>query len=318
MRRTAIALALLLTPALARGAAAQTLSISTTPSGSFTNSAGAAMAKVISEKTKLRAIIQAQQQQGHIPVNAGSADFGMANSFDLTFYLTGTGEYEGQGPKKNIRMIGSLLPYRVAIHIRADSPMKSLADLKGKRVGGGFNAQKTIGRIWEAHLANAGLTYKDVTPVLAPNVGAAANDFTAGKSDAFFFAIGSAAVKQAAVTVGGLRVLSIDAAPEAVKRIQDHLPGTYVTEVQPSPQFDGITAPTKLVSFDMVFFTQPGMAEQTVYEITKVLHQSKAELSATFPAFNLFNPATMAKPVKDAEFHPGAIRYYREAGLMPK
>jgi hypothetical protein len=318
MKRSVWLLALLLAPVLACGAAAQTLSISTTPSGSFTNSAGAAMAKVISEKTKLRAIIQAQQQQGHIPVNAGSADFGMANGFDLTFYLTGTGEYEGQGPKKNIRMIGSLLPYRVAIHVRADSPMKTLADLKGKRIGGGFNAQKTIGRIIEAHLANVGLSYKDVVPVLTPNVGSAAADFTAGKSDAFFFATGSAAVKQAAVTVGGLRVLPIDASPEAVKRMQEILPGSYIVEVQPAPQLDGITAPTKLVAFDMVFFTQPGMAEPVVYEVTKVLHQSKAELAATFPAFNLFNPANMAKPVKDAEFHPGAIRYYREAGLMPK
>lgn len=318
MRRSIWLLALLLGPAMAFGAAAQTVSISTTPSGSFTNSAGAAMAKVISEKTKLRAIIQAQQQQGHVPVNTGSADFGMSNSFDLTFYLTGTGEYEGQGMKQNIRVIGALLPYRVAIHARGDSPIKSLADLKGKRIGAGFNAQKTIGRIWEAHLANAGLTYKDVTPVLTPNVGGAAADFTAGKSDAFFFAIGSAAVKQAAVTVGGLRVLPIDASPDAVKRIQDHLPGIYVTEVAPSPQYDGITTPTKLVAFDMVFFTQPGMAEQTVYEVTKALHQSKAELAATFPAFNLFDPAAMAKPVKDAEFHPGAVRYYREAGLMPK
>src|SRR5215210_37390 len=86
--------------ALAIPAHAQTISIVSTPSGSYTNSAGAAMAKVIGEKAKMRAILQAQSQQGMIPVEAGVAEFGMGNAFDMTFYATGTGEYEGQGAKE--------------------------------------------------------------------------------------------------------------------------------------------------------------------------------------------------------------------------
>src|SRR5262245_9359899 len=151
-----LATALVLTPLLVGAAAAQTVSIVTTPSGSFTNSAGAAMAKVIGEKTKVRAILQAQAQAGMFPVEAGIAEFDMSNSFDTTFYVTGTAEYEGQGAHKNLRNVGSLLPYQVALHVRADSDIKSIADLKGKRVAAGFNAQKTIGRIIEAHLATAG------------------------------------------------------------------------------------------------------------------------------------------------------------------
>lgn len=318
MRLLAVVAGLLLAPLAALPVHAQAISISTTPSGSFTNSAGAAMAKVIGDKTKLRAIIQAQAQQGHVPVAGGSADFGMSNSFDLTFYVTGTGEYQGQPPNKNIRMIGSLIPYRVAIHVRADSPIKTLADLKGRRVPGGFNAQKTIRRITEAHLANAGLSYKDVSEILAPNVARAAEDFTAGKVDAFFFATGSAAVKQASASVGGLRVLPIDASPTAVERVQAVLPGAYMIEVKPSPQLDGITAPTQLVAFDMVFFTQPSMSEDVAYQVTKALYENKAGLAATFAAFNLFDPGKMAKTVKDVPFHPGAIKFYREVGLLPK
>src|SRR5512134_1927653 len=109
---------------IALPATAQTVSIVSTPSGSYTNSAGAAMAKVISEKTKLRAILQAQSQQGMVPVEAGNNEFGMGNSFDMTFYATGTGEYEGQGRKNKIRIAATLIPYRVAFHVRADSDMK--------------------------------------------------------------------------------------------------------------------------------------------------------------------------------------------------
>jgi hypothetical protein len=55
-----------------------------------------------------------------------------------------------------------------------------------------------------------------------------------------------------------------------------------------------------------------------VYEATKTLHQNKAALAATFGAFNMLVPDRLAKPVKDVEFHPGALKYYQEAGLAPK
>ena len=304
--------------ALNAGATAQTVSISTTPSGSFTNSAGTAMAKVISEKTPIRAVTAAQAQQGHVPVNSGGAEFGMSNSFDATFFVTGTGDYQGQGEHKNLRLVASLIPYRVAMHVRADSDIKSLPDLKGKRLSSGFNAQKTIKRIIEAHLANAGLSYKDVTEVLTPNVSRSAQDFGAGKTDALFFALGSAAVKQASATVGGLRVLPIDSSPQGIDRMQEILPGSYVIEVKPSPSIDGLTAPTKVVAFDMVFFANVKVADDVVYQVTKALHENKDELVKTFRPFNLLDPGKMAKPVKNLTFHPGALKYYREIGLSPK
>ena len=227
---------------LAGTASAQVVSVVTTPTGSYTNSAGVAMAKVIGEKAKIHAVVQAQALSGMYAVQAGNAEFGMGNAFDTAFFVTGTGEYEGKGPQKNLRQVAAVLPYRVAMFVRADSNIKSLADLKGKRVSAGFDAQKTIGRIIAAHLANAGLSYNDVQKVLTPNVKRAADDFTAGKTDVLFFALGSAAVKQAAATVGGLRVLPIDHSPAAVARMEKVLPGSYVTLVKPRPGLDGITA----------------------------------------------------------------------------
>jgi uncharacterized protein len=303
---------------IAGPAHAQAISIVSTPSGSYTNSAGAAMAKVISEKTKMRAVLQAQSQQGMIPVEAGVAEFGMGNAFDMTFYATGTGEYEGQGPKKKVRIAASLIPYRVAMHVRADSDIKTIADVKGKRIAGGFNAQKTIVRITEALLATAGLSYKDMVEVLAPNVSRAAEDFTAGKTDVLFFALGSAAVKQAAATLGGVRVLPTDDSPDAVTRMQSVLPGSYVVDVAPAAGLDGITQPTKVLAFDMVLCTNIEVPERVVYDVTKALYENKAALTASFAAFNLLVPERMAKPVQDVEFHPGALNYYREIGIAPK
>jgi TRAP-type uncharacterized transport system substrate-binding protein len=111
-------------------------------------------------------------------------------------------------------------------------------------------------------------------------------------------------------------VLPIDTSPAALERTQEFMPGSYVTEVKPSPRLEGFTEPTRLIAFDMTFFCQPSLGEDVVYQVTKALHQNKKALAATFGAFNLFDPKEMAKPVKSVPFHPGAVRYYKEAGLL--
>jgi TRAP transporter TAXI family solute receptor len=308
--------AFLAAPFLACAAQAQTVGIVTTPAGSFSNSAGQAIAKALVDKAKLRAIVQAQATTGFEEVESGAADFNVSNSFDATFFATGTGDYEGQGKRPAMRYVGALIPYRVALHVRADSGIKTIADLKGKRVSSDFNAQKTIARIIEAHLANAGLTYKDVVKVPAPNVVREAEDFMSGKIDVLFFALGSAAIKQANASVGGLRVLEVDTSPAAMKRTEALLPGAYVMQVAPSPAIEGITKPTHLIAFDMTLITNSKVSDDVAYRVAKALHDNKPDLVATFPPFALFQPQNMAKPLLGVPFHPGAIKYYKEIGLM--
>src|SRR3954463_15026381 len=303
---------------LATPAGAQTVSIVTTPAGSYTNAAGSAIAKVLIDRGGLRAVVQAQAALALIAVAGGVAEFGMSNNFDTKFYANGTGDYEDQPPKRNIRNAASLMPYKVAMHVRADSNIKTLADLKGKRVSSGFNAQKTIGRIIEAHLANAGMSYKDVVGVPTPNVSRSLEDFESGKVDVLFFALGSAATKQASASVGGLRVLPIDDSEAAIKRMQDILPGSYMSVVNPAPEFDGISAPTKIITFDMVLSTAAEVPEAVVYKAVKALYEGKKDLAATFAPFNDYDPAAIAKPVVAVSYHPGAIKFFQEAGVQPK
>lgn len=295
---------------------AQNVSIITTPVGSFSNSAGSAMAKVLVEKAGMRAVVQAQASTGFEETVSGTADFNVSNSFDATFFASGTGDYQSRGPHGNLRAVGSLIPYRVAMHVRNDSPVQRIADLKGKRLSSGFNAQKTIHRIIEAHLANAGLSYKDVEQVPAPNVVRQVDDFISGKTDAFFFALGSAAIKQANAAVGGVRVLPVDTSAAAMKRVAALLPGAYTIEVKPAPNIEGVTKPTPLIAFDMVMVVRAELGDDVVYKVAKALHDNKADLQATFPPFALFDPAKMAKPVQGVPFHPGALKYFKEAGLI--
>ena len=143
LRMTAVVVAALL---IAAPASAQTVSIVTTPPGSYTNSVGAAVAKAIFDKARLRAVVQPQATIGFDEVEVGGAEFNVSDALNSAFFATGSGEYEGRGAKPKLRLVGALLPFRVAMHVRADSFIRTMADVKGKRVSSGFVAQKTVAR----------------------------------------------------------------------------------------------------------------------------------------------------------------------------
>ena len=74
-------------------AGAQSLTVTTTASGSLTHSLGSAVAKVVTETTDTRLIVQPQGGNALNPLNNRTAEFGFSNTYDVVFYVTGKGEY---------------------------------------------------------------------------------------------------------------------------------------------------------------------------------------------------------------------------------
>lgn len=295
----------------------QTIGIGTTSPGSFTHSSGSAIAKVVSLKTDLKARVQPMGGTATRSVASGDVQFGLSNSFDTTFFVNGTGDYAGRGAKKNVRVAAVMTPLRVGLFVRKGSSVTSIKALKGKNLSSGFTAQKTIGRIIRAHLANAGLTYDDVRKVPAPNVVRAADDFGTSKTDALFFALGSAKILQVSARVGGVRALPIDPSPAAVARVRKILPGAYAMKVKPSKRLHGVAAPMDIVAFDFLFNTATEVPNEVVYKVVKAIHGNKKMLFSSFKGLGLFNPKRMTKKFAGLEFHAGAIKFYREAGQWP-
>lgn len=317
MKRFSIAVLAAAAGLLTCAAQAQTLSIVTTPAGSFTNSVGNAVAKVIVEHAGLRATVSPQQSHGQEAVHDGSAELSLATISDVQMYVTGTVDWEGKGPKKNIRLISRMVPITTAFYVKLDSSIKSLNDLKGKRISVGYGAQKAVHRVVLAQLATVGLTEKDVRGVPARNIVQAADDFAANKTDAFVFALGSGKVKQVAVSVGGIRALAVPSDPAAVKAMRKYVPGSYPIVVKPNPNLDGVTVPTSVMAYDVVLFTRANIPEDTIYKITKAVHDNKKDMAAVFGALNGFQPDEMSKDYDDLTYHPGAIKFYKEKALWP-
>jgi TRAP transporter TAXI family solute receptor len=196
--------------------------------------------------------------------------------------------------------------------VRKDSSIKTIADLKGKRVPSGW-AQQT-GNLPHsiAVLATGGLTYKDVVQVPAVNVVRAADDFKSGKLDVFFFAVGAPKVAEVAASVGGVRYLEFPA--DAEKKMKNVRQDYYLSTANPAPHIAGIEKPTQVQTIDVVIGTGAHVADDVVYEFVKAVHRNKKALVEGHPNFNAFDPGQAGKPQPSLPHHPGALKYFREAG----
>src|ERR1700730_11213679 len=153
LRRALLALAAL---GFSSGAHAQTYGIATMQPGTLNHTTGSAIARVLKEKAGINMLVQATAGESVLLplVHSGDADLGNANSSEVVEAYEVSAR---AGKQDKLRMIGAIHPLRVAFFVRKDSDIKSVADLKGKRVPLGFSAMGTINAIVRAKLANGGL-----------------------------------------------------------------------------------------------------------------------------------------------------------------
>ncbi len=302
---------------LAAGAAqAQTAGIATSNPGSLFHNIGSAIAKAANDAGMNVTIQPATSPNQYLfAVNAGDIEFGVGNLQEFNYALEGKGWFDGQ-PNPDLRVVAMIMPLREAIFVRADSDIMTIADLAGQPMVDGYTAQNTILPQLDAIYATAGLTRDDMVPVQVPSVVAGADAFIAGESVGFIFAHGAGKVREADAAVGGLRALPIENTPENEAAIKEHWPVGYLTQMAPSPASPGVLEEGWFVAYPQIVFTNAGVPDELVYELAKVIHDSKESLAATFPPFNAFNPdEDMVGDTAPGEYHPGAIEYFQETGL---
>ena len=304
---------------LAAGAQAQVLGFGSAPQGSIGYNMSSAIARTIAEAEGIQSRVQPYSGSSAVLplVNSGELDLTVCNVLEMQEAANGEGPYAGR-KQANLRVLGVIFPLYSSIFVRKDSPIKTISDLKGKRIPYGFSAQLTLNRIVDAILATGGLSgNKDIIPVLVPNVVRGADDFAEGKTDGGFFAIGAAKVAEVHKSVGGIRYLPVSDDPAAVRAMQGIMAYAYVTTVNPSPAFVGLDGPTKLMAYDYLVAVGAHVKDDVVYKIAKAMYENKPKLVESLRAFNGFNPDDMHKSVP-ASFHPGSEKYYKEKGIGAK
>jgi uncharacterized protein len=308
-RPAAVAIAALAMLLFANGVGvAQTYGFATMQPGTLSHTSATAVAKVLKEKGGMNVVVQPTAGESVlIPlVSRGEAEFGIANIFEVE---------AAKKTNADMRLIGSLHSLRGAFWVRKDTSMKTMADLKGKRVGMGYSAMRTIDPMIKAILATGGLTEKDVTPVLIPNVIRGADDFTSGAADMFFFAFGAPKVREVDATVGGIRALEIpESGMAAAKKL---LPEGYLTQAVPNGFFIGVDHPMGVYTWDNMIFTNAKVPDDVIYKAIETMEKNKADLVAVQPALREFSAANLYKKY-DIPYHPGALKYFKDHNIEAK
>ncbi|KGD96414.1 TAXI family TRAP transporter solute-binding subunit [Rhizobium sp. YS-1r] len=296
-------------------ASAQTVGIATSNPGSIFHNIGTAVAKAANDAGLNTTIQPATSPNQYMPlVNQNDVEFGVGNLEEFNNALKGEAWFQGS-VNENLRVVGLIMPIREAIFVKASSDIKTTADLKGKPMVDGYTAQQTILPQLDAIYATVGLSRKDMQPVQVPSVVAGADAFIAGQSVGFIFAHGAGKVREADAAVGGIRALTIPDTEEAKAAIRQHWKSGYVVKMEPGPANPGVLEPGTFIAYPQLVFTNAAVSEDIVYKMTKVLYDSKASMQAAFPPFAEFDPKAMVGETAPGEYHPGAIKFYKEADL---
>jgi TRAP transporter TAXI family solute receptor len=315
MMRTTLVLCTALSAAVAQ---AQVLGFGSAPQGSIGYNMSSAIARVMSESAQIQSRVQPYSGSSAVLplVNSGELDLAVCNVLEIDEATKGEGPYQGR-KQSNLRVLGVIFPLYSSIFVRKDSPIRTLSELKGKRLPYGYSAQVTLERIVDAIIATGGLTRKDIVPVLVPNVIRGADDFIEGKIDGGFFALGAAKIAEVDKSVGGIRYLPLPDDPKSVAAMKRIMPYAYIKLVNPSPAFVGLDGPTKLMAYDYLVAVGTHVKDDTVYQIAKAMYENKPKLAESLRAFNGWDPATINKEMP-ASFHPGSVKFFKEKGIGAK
>ncbi|MFQ6551304.1 TAXI family TRAP transporter solute-binding subunit [Aestuariibius insulae] len=246
-------------------------------------------------------------------IAGGTLESGFSQSDVATWAQTGTGIWEDREPVENLRAIASLYPETIHLVASADSGISTVADLAGKTVsldepGSGTLVDARI--ILEAY----GLSEDDVdAEYLKPNQ--AADRMRDGAMDAFFFVGGfpAGAIAELASQDDITLVPISGAEAEAIT-------GEYTffaENVVPGGTYEGVADDVTTLSVGAQWITSADQPEELIYEVTAALwnENTRKLLDAGHSKGREITPETALDGI-GIPLHPGAERFYREAGLL--
>ncbi len=274
---------------------------------------GVALANVIGKampgvKTSVQATKASVENLNLLEAGRGEVAFTLGDS--LSDAWKGNEEAGFKTPLKKLRGIAAIYPNYIQIVARADAGIKTLADLKGKKISVGAPKSGTELNA-RAILAAAGITYKDFSKVEYLPFGESVELMKNRQLDVTLQSagLGVSSLRDLATSVD-IMVVPIPA--DVIKKTNDP---AYLAAVIPANTYRGQTTDVPTAAVQNFLVTYDGVSNDTVYGITKALWTGLDQLVAAHSAAKAIDPkhALDGMPVP---LHPGAEKYYKEAGLM--
>jgi TRAP transporter TAXI family solute receptor len=291
-------------------AAKEFLSIATGGTAGTYYPIGGAIAQAVSKGSD----IQATAETGNASVaninliSQGDIEVAFVQN-DIAFWAY-TGQIMFKSPLTNVRAIASLYPEHLQLIITKDSSVKVLEDLKGKRVGvgaPGSGVEADVRAIFQV----AGLTYEDMK-VDFLDYSATTSRFKDNQIDAGFVVSGypTASVMDLATT-RDISLLSFDDA--FLAKLSEAHP-YFVASKIPAGTYRGVDADTVTAAVMAILVTHTDVSEDVVYNFLKSMFANIADVHASHSQARSITLESALDGLT-VPLHPGAVKYYKEAGL---
>lgn len=243
----------------------------------------------------------------------GRVESGFVQGDIADWAQTGTGIWQGRPPVEKLRAIANLYAESVHLVARRDAGIETLADLRGKRVSIDENGSGT--QVDALMILSAGgLSESDIrAEYLAPDRASA--QMRAGDLDAFFFVGGyPAGVISELASQIDLTIVPISGAPAEQVLAQGDF---FSTDVIPGGTYWGVESAVPTVSVGAQWITSADQPEALIHDITAALWSDHARrlLDAGHPKGRMITRDTALEGI-GVPLHPGAERFYREAGML--
>jgi TRAP transporter TAXI family solute receptor len=243
-------------------------------------------------------------------LQAGRGEIAFTLGDSLSDAWKGNEEVGFKAPLKKLRGVAAIYPNYIQIVARADAGIKTIADLRGKKISVGAPKSGTELNA-RAILGAAGITYKDFAKVEYLPFGESVELMKNRQLDVTLQSagLGVASLRDLAASVD---VVIVAIPADVVKKVGDP---AYITATIPANTYKGQTADVATAAVQNFLVTQEGVPADVVYGMTKALWTSLDQLVAAHAAAKAITlkNALNGMPVP---LHPGAEKYYKEVGLI--
>lgn len=280
---------------------------------------GKAIAKIVNKKGKEHGVqVKVESTGGSVfNVNAiivGDLEFGIVQSDRQYQAWNGIKDWKDRGPQKKLRSICSFHPESIVLIAGDDTGIETLIDLKGKHInignlgsgsrGNAIDAMLSCGIEWRRELSAEGIRAADSAKLLQN-----------GRIDAFFYTVGhpNESIKEA--TAGKRKVHFVPLTGDCIDQLvakwlyyaKAYIPISFYPMARNKENVEtfGVKA---------TFCTSADVPENVVYIITREFFNNLEDFKKLHPAYGVLTKHNMLEALS-APIHPGAMKYYKEAGL---
>jgi TRAP transporter TAXI family solute receptor len=250
-------------------------------------------------------------------LTAGKA--GLSFAYDYHIGWANDGKVPGLSGKHKIRMVMGFYEQPLHITTKEGTGIKSLMDLKGKRVSVGAPNSGTEEQA-DYVLKALGIDWNKDIKKEKLGAGESVSALKDGKIDAFFWsgAVPTSSIIDLASTPG-LKMVLLPVGGETAEKIMKGNPGVFHKTVFAKGEYSSVTSDVEAIAITAVLQAMDAFPADKLYQIVKAIFDNKVELSAVWKDATKLTPTMAVSQVTPDALkflHPGAERFFKEKGAL--